>query len=97
MKKEVLIKGKRVLCEVRPPEKAYFGRSSFGTSTKIVVCPFCKEEIEVYIWSFAGCGKNCDCGAKLSDWHCYKPVNALSAGREGKGNNKENRWKQVMQ
>lgn len=31
----------------------------------IVVCPFCGAEVEVYLWSFAGCGKRCDCGAKL--------------------------------
>jgi len=73
MERDVEIKGKKVLCEVRPPEKAFFGRSAHGRSTKIVVCPFCKEETEVYIWSFAGRGKKCECGAQLSDWHCYKP------------------------
>lgn len=72
--REILIKGKRVKCEIRASLPAYQGRSEFGRSTKTVVCPFCKDEIEVYLWSFAGCGKNCDCGAKLGDWCCYKPL-----------------------
>jgi len=73
MEQEVEIRGKKVLCEIRQPQKAYMGQTRHGRSTKIVVCPFCKEEIEVYIWSFAGCGKKCDCGARLGDWYCYKP------------------------
>ena len=72
--REILIKGKKTKCELRSPLSAKYGRSRHGTSTKIVTCPFCDADIEVYIWSFAGCGKTCDCGAKLSDWICYKPV-----------------------
>ena len=73
MEREVEIRGKKILCEIRPPEKAYIGSSSHGKSTKIIVCPFCERQIEVYIWSFAGCGRKCECGARLSDRHCYKP------------------------
>ena len=31
----------------------------------MVRCPFCEEMLEVYIWSFAGSGKRCSCGALL--------------------------------
>lgn len=37
------------------------GRSSFD-----IDCPFCGETIEVYVWSFTACGKNCSCGAMLA-------------------------------
>jgi len=40
--------------------------SEHGRSTMYVPCPFCGEDIEVYIWSFYGCGKRCSCGALLS-------------------------------
>jgi hypothetical protein len=40
----------------------------------IVKCPFCKEEFEVYIWSFAGSGKRCSCGALLGRTTCVKEV-----------------------
>jgi hypothetical protein len=39
-----------------------------GRSTMDVQCPFCEDWITVHLWSFAGCGKRCDCGAYLS-WH----------------------------
>ncbi len=35
------------------------GSSEHGNSTMYVTCPFCGEENEVYIWSFAACGKKC--------------------------------------
>ena len=48
-------------------------RSSFGSSTYDVRCPFCQEWTMVYAWSFAGGGKKCDCGAKLSRWGATAP------------------------
>ena len=41
------------------------GSRKFGRSTMVIQCPFCKNDITVYLWSFAGCGKRCDCGARL--------------------------------
>lgn len=35
------------------------GISVHGSSTMYVTCPFCGDENEVYIWSFAACGKKC--------------------------------------
>lgn len=36
--------------------------------------PFCEEMLEVYIWSFAGSGKRCSCGALLGRFACVKEV-----------------------
>lgn len=38
-----------------------------GRSSAKVICPFCNYSTRVYLWSFAGCGKRCDCGA-LMGW-----------------------------
>ena len=40
----------------------------------MIKCPFCEEELEVYIWSFAGSGKRCSCGALLGRVTCVKEV-----------------------
>lgn len=48
------------------------GYSSHGRSTIYVKCPFCEKETEVYIWSFRGCGKICECGVKLIAWSATK-------------------------
>ena len=37
--------------------------SQFGRSYCYITCPFCNEEVKAYIWSLAGCGKKCSCGA----------------------------------
>lgn len=52
--------------EVREHSGVKPGRSAMGRSTGWVECPFCKADIEIYLWSFAGCGKRCKCGAKLN-------------------------------
>lgn len=42
------------------------GKSEHGRSTIIILCPFCKREVEAYIWSWHGHGmKKCPCGARL--------------------------------
>ena len=48
--------------------------SRHGKSTMMVKCPFCGRELEVYIWSFAGSGKKCSCGALLGRFTCVKEV-----------------------
>ena len=40
------------------------GRSSVGRSVVYITCPFCGEECTAYMWSLAGSGKRCTCGAK---------------------------------
>ena len=41
-----------------------------GRSTVIITCPFCDVRTEAYLWSLAGSGKRCDCGAV----HHYHPA-----------------------
>lgn len=43
----------------------YAGDSEHGRSTQEVVCPFCNRTVKVYLWSFYGSGKKCDCGVVL--------------------------------
>lgn len=45
-----------------------------GRSTMYVTCPFCNLRIQVYIWSFYGCGRRCDCGALLLRLRAYKEI-----------------------
>lgn len=40
--------------------------------TAIIECPFCKRQIHVYIWSLAGSGKKCICGAKIGRYYAMK-------------------------
>ena len=35
----------------------------FGRSFVYITCPFCEVRVKAYIWSLAGGGKRCDCGA----------------------------------
>lgn len=58
----------------KPLIELYDWSSEHGRSTKMVKCPFCGEEVEVYIWSFAGSGKRCSCGALLRNKECIKEV-----------------------
>jgi hypothetical protein len=44
--------------------EAYNYWSEHGKSTVIIKCPFCQEEVLAYVWSLAGSGKKCKCGAK---------------------------------
>jgi hypothetical protein len=39
-------------------ERAEFGRSVVG-----IRCPYCGAVTEAYVWSLAGSGKRCACGA----------------------------------
>ena len=36
-----------------------------GQVVLVLSCPFCECVTEVYLWSLAGSGKRCDCGAKF--------------------------------
>jgi hypothetical protein len=58
-------KKKRWLAEVREfTASRYYGE--MGRSTVDVICPYCQCQMTVYVWSIAGAGKNCSCGAKLN-------------------------------
>ena len=57
--------GKPVRYEVREYGEGY-QHSSHGRTTLDVQCPFCNAWMTVYVWSFAGSGKRCECGALIS-------------------------------
>jgi hypothetical protein len=37
--------------------------SEFGRSYVFIMCPYCGEETKAFVWSLAGSGKKCPCGA----------------------------------
>jgi hypothetical protein len=37
--------------------------SAFGRSHCYITCPFCQAETKAFVWSLAGGGKRCSCGA----------------------------------
>lgn len=44
----------------------YFGvRCEMGRSSIEIECPFCGSMVRAYVWSLAGVGKRCPCGAKF--------------------------------
>lgn len=45
-----------------------------GRSTAFIDCPFCATTVLVYLWSLAGGGKRCPCGALLCWGTAYKKV-----------------------
>lgn len=51
-----------------PPEvrehRSVPGPSTMGRSIVWITCPFCGTEVTAYLWSLAGSGKRCPCGAK---------------------------------
>lgn len=53
-----------------PPEERtwtqLWHRSSFGKTRIGIRCPFCEAEVVAYVWSLAGGGKRCSCGAMFS-------------------------------
>ena len=46
--------------------------SEMGRTRWEIECPFCHTRLYVYVWSFSGSGKNCDCGAKLGTYCFHK-------------------------
>ena len=42
-------------------------RRERGMSSRVIECPFCGCYTEARLWSLAGTGKRCDCGATF-DW-----------------------------
>lgn len=45
-----------------------------GRSTGYIDCPFCSEAVLVFLWSLAGGGKRCACGAKFARGMATKVV-----------------------
>ncbi len=57
-------------------------RRPSGRSTVTVRCPFCGTETEARLWSIAGSGKRCECGAVLRR---YNATGDVVADREDGG------------
>lgn len=59
--------------EVQSPEyrehQAYnYTKERSGRSNCLIDCPFCGATVKAYVWSLAGGGKKCPCGAL----HCTR-------------------------
>lgn len=50
------------------------GMSVHATSYIYITCPFCGAETRAYIWSLAGSGKKCICGAMHTGFGLTVPV-----------------------
>lgn len=42
------------------------GRATMGRAPVEITCPFCDLVVEAFLWSLAGVGKRCPCGAKFN-------------------------------
>jgi hypothetical protein len=43
-------------------------REAMGRSSVTIHCPFCRGEVTAFLWSLAGGGKRCHCGALFSGY-----------------------------
>lgn len=50
------------------------GRSSIGRNEIFIICPFCRVEVKAYLWSLAGSGKRCSCGALHTYYGYTRPA-----------------------
>lgn len=68
----VPVKEQPTVIESRLYEVVYTGQSQtrHGALQRVVGirCPWCDTVTEAYVWSLAGSGKRCECGAKFT-WH----------------------------
>lgn len=45
--------------------EATHGVATMGRAPVYIICPFCGVKVTAYLWSLAGRGKRCPCGAKF--------------------------------
>lgn len=45
------------------PHVKYGYSAEFGRANCQIKCPFCQTVVTAYVWSLAGGGKKCSCGA----------------------------------
>ena len=50
-------------CDKRKWYVFYTWGEANGRSRINTMCPFCKKGMSIYLWSLAGSGKRCKCGA----------------------------------
>lgn len=78
-------KNKCVLAEQKEfSTKQYKGRH--GETTVDIICPFCGVTSIAYLWSLAGSGKKCGCGAKFTylcgAYKILKPIQEVKEKNE---------------
>jgi hypothetical protein len=68
-------KGKRVRYESREwTGEGYYSLPN-GRSYIYIRCPYCGARVRAHVWSLAGSGKNCLCGAEFASFGCaYKEI-----------------------
>jgi len=49
--------------EERQPYRSYGEIREMGRSRITIICPWCASHVVAFIWSLAGGGKRCACGA----------------------------------
>jgi hypothetical protein len=75
-KRSLHLNAKNQVIEVRTSE-TYGYRGDFGRASIMIICPFCKAHLRGYIWSLAGGGKKCSCGALHGTNRAYKEIKEL--------------------
>ena len=70
------------MIEERRPYSAREGSSTVGHTVLYITCPFCGVETKAHVWSLAGGGKRCPCGAK----HTYMNRDSILRKRSGESN-----------
>ena len=63
--------------ESRLHERKIVSRAS-GRTLAAIECPFCGCTVQAYVWSLAGSGKRCECGAV----HHYYPAVTVRRARD---------------
>ena len=58
--------------ESRPYVTKEYVSEENGRSHIWLNCPFCKASVKAYVWSLAGGGKRCECGAHIFEQVAYK-------------------------
>ena len=62
---DIRVKGR---CERRNWDVPGYTSKENGKSYFTIECPFCRFNVRAYLWSLAGGGKRCDCGAMLTNY-----------------------------
>jgi hypothetical protein len=58
--------------------------SEIGKSYIMIECPFCSKVVKAYVWSLAGGGKKCECGAIHVRWGVTFPTKNIVDNLENK-------------
>lgn len=72
---------KPLCCQKLGPAREFKGHAGYrvlwsavGRTKVLLTCPFCDADVEAYLWSLAGSGKKCGCGAVLGQTGAWRTV-----------------------